>query len=248
MENTLFHESITDREWGANLIAVAALEQWVSEAGLILKTIPSLDNFDFVQAEALLCAIERYATQCTPAEALSAIRNDKTLKEHRVYKESPEDPMPSHVWLYASEAPRQWRELIRNGLHTGDLALLNPASKLPLKPATYNSNHARHSIVPTATKQEIAAAFKLVEPKWDGILKNPNREGKRYIPALVSKGTRGRSVGGGTNQTLWNPVIFARLLVESDNFDASKVKALFKRSWPQWEDELLGEIEEIARA
>jgi len=136
MKDTLFNESLADGEWGANLLSVADLQAWARQTGRHLKTMPSVDEFEFVQAEALISAIQRYASQCSPAEALAALKTMPELKEHRVFKESPDDPMPSHVWLLATEAGRDWRKVISKAIEGGELRLLNTATKLPIMAAT----------------------------------------------------------------------------------------------------------------
>lgn len=95
---------------------------------------------------------------------------------------------------------------------------------------------------PQVTKQELIDGLHLHDPKWEGILKNPSREGIRYKAALVAKGRRGKAPGGGTNSGLWNPVVFARLAIENGDLNKSAVTARFNKAWPNWQDELAAEM------
>lgn len=95
---------------------------------------------------------------------------------------------------------------------------------------------------PCVTKQELIDGLQLNEPRWKDILQKPERDGKRYLPARVSKGRRGRGVGGSSNSALWNPIVFVRLAVENRDINQAKAVARFNKAWPQWQDELTAEI------
>ena len=89
-------------------------------------------------------------------------------------------------------------------------------------------------------KEEIIDGFSLDNKNWLDLLAHPNSDGKHYKPAICQKGKPGR--GGAT---LWNPVKFARLLIESGDLNEGQVKSRFKKTWPGLEDEMLAEIGDI---
>jgi hypothetical protein len=95
---------------------------------------------------------------------------------------------------------------------------------------------------PHVSKQDLINGLMLTEPKWDDILKRPERDGKRYLPALVSKGRRGKAPAGGSNSSLWNPILFISLAVEHGDLNQAQAVARFKKAWPQWQDELTAEM------
>lgn len=95
---------------------------------------------------------------------------------------------------------------------------------------------------PHVTKQDLINGLLLTEPKWDDILKRPERDGKRFLPALVSKGRRGKAPAGGSNSSLWNPILFTHLAVEYGDLNQAQAIARFKKAWPQWQDELIAEM------
>ncbi len=122
----LFHADIVDREFGNALLSVSGLKDWISSKGLHLVTKPSINDFEFVQVEALLCAVERAATDgLTQPTAKSFVKVSKTLAD---------DPAADIAaqWLIGADAHQQWREVIRNAVLHNELALLDWGSKLPI--------------------------------------------------------------------------------------------------------------------
>ncbi|WP_412478971.1 hypothetical protein [Azonexus sp. IMCC34839] len=103
------------------------------------------------------------------------------------------------------------------------------------------SAHTTAQSGPAVTKLDLIDGLGL-EKKWEEILRRPDSDGKRYRDALVSKGARGRAGSTGTNQSMWNPVVFARLAIENGKLNRSAVIARFKKSFPQWQDELEAEL------
>ena len=73
----LFHEKLCGHEFGSSVLHTPTLLAWVASKSLYLQTVPPLDAYDFVQVEALLCAVERRAGQSsTPDEAVAIIAAD----------------------------------------------------------------------------------------------------------------------------------------------------------------------------
>lgn len=98
-----------------------------------------------------------------------------------------------------------------------------------------------------ATSAQVIEGFLLPEKKFENHLSHPERDGKKYLAALATKGKRGQ-IHGGTRQTAtWYPIIFARLLIETGELRASQVKQRFMKvpEWSKYEAELLAEIGEI---
>lgn len=96
------------------------------------------------------------------------------------------------------------------------------------------------------TNQEIIDGFILSGKNWDDILSRPNRDGKRFKDALVQPGKRGGTKCGKSNSALWNPVVFARLLIQNNDLNQGQVVARFKKTWPELEAEMMIEIGELS--
>ena len=75
---------------------------------------------------------------------------------------------------------------------------------------------------PSADKNQIIDGFRLDGKRWLDILSKPDRDGRRFKAALVQKGKRGIQKGGGRAATIWNPIVFARLLIELENWNVRK--------------------------
>lgn len=126
----LFHADICDREFGSHLLSVAKLNAWTQSLGLELVTSPPVDSFKFVQAEALLCAIERAVTDGTSEhDAATVIQLTPALAQDRAAEIAPR-------WLLGADAHQKWRGLILQAVKDGELVLLNYGSKLPIAAPT----------------------------------------------------------------------------------------------------------------
>ena len=122
----LFHADIVDRAFGSALLSVSRLRDWINSKGLHLITKPPINDFEFVQVEALLCAIERAASDgLTQPQAETIVRVSKTLAD---------DPVADIAapWLIGADAHQQWRGVIGKAVQHGELALLDFGSKLPI--------------------------------------------------------------------------------------------------------------------
>lgn len=131
--NTLFHAELSEREFSSHLLHVGDLLAWAESKRLHLRTSPALDGFEFVQVEALLCAIERHAGDVTTDQAMNIVLNDPVLKNDPVVTRYPDDIDPTTCrWLLGAEAHRKWRELLSGAIAAHELALLDFGSKLPI--------------------------------------------------------------------------------------------------------------------
>lgn len=134
--DVLFHADLAEREFGSALLSVSRLTTWVQDKDLELVTVPPLAGYRFVQAEALLCAIERGANSLTPEQAAKIVQADPILSKHRAVT-NPDgyiDPITSR-WLLGADAHLSWRRLLENAIEKQELTLLNFASKLPIQAA-----------------------------------------------------------------------------------------------------------------
>ena len=57
--SALFHAELAEREFSSHVFRVPDLLEWAAAQGLTIDTEPDIRAFEFVQAEALLVAIER---------------------------------------------------------------------------------------------------------------------------------------------------------------------------------------------
>lgn len=140
----LFHADIVDRAFGSALLSVSRLEDWSNSKGLHLITKPPICDFKFVQVEALLCAIERAASDgLTQPQAENIVRVSKTLADN------PAADIAAS-WLIGANAHQQWRELIGQAVQHYELTLLDFGSKLPIDTSPQQSSGTPAPVV-TAT-------------------------------------------------------------------------------------------------
>lgn len=126
----LFHSDLVDREFGSHLIAVPKLTEWAAKHGLEVVTQPPIRGFQFVQAEAFLCAIENAARENTPEPMAAAIvQATPHLAHDRAAEVAPR-------WLVGADAHLQWRRLLEKAVEAGELVLLHFGSKLPVEAST----------------------------------------------------------------------------------------------------------------
>ena len=133
---THFDSRLSDRNFASHLLHVGELLEWAKSKRLHLKTTPPVNDFEFIQVEALLSAIQRNANNLTPDEALEIVLNDPVLKGDPIFQKYPDDIDPSTCrWLLGAEAHRKWRELLSGAIAAHELELLDFGSKLPIKTA-----------------------------------------------------------------------------------------------------------------
>jgi hypothetical protein len=130
----LSHKHLHGREFGSSLLGVTEFFEWLALNKLRIATAPDLHDYDFVQVEALLCAVEGAAGSISEDEARGIIAADQLLTADRMADDAPR-------WLVGAEAHRKWREIITRAVMDGHLQLLDFGSKLP-------------TTIPTAAKME----------------------------------------------------------------------------------------------
>lgn len=128
---TLFNKYLCERDFGSAIFHVKTFQKWATDRGFHLRTTPSLDDYEFAQVEALLCAIEVGAAPQSPEDARAIIDSKPELIGHVVAERFPE-PDQTHVWLVGADAHLQWRKLIEQAIVNGELQLLDGASYLPV--------------------------------------------------------------------------------------------------------------------
>ena len=154
---TLFDSRLSDGDYASHLLHVGDLLTWVKSKRLHLRTTPPIDKSEFVQVEALLCAIERHAGNLTPDQALTIVLNDPVLKNDPALQKYPDDIDPTTCrWLLGAEAHRKWRELLSGAIAAHELALLDFGSKLPIDNAPAQNTATPAPVVTETTEQRRA--------------------------------------------------------------------------------------------
>ena len=98
---TLFDSRLSDRDFSSRLLHVGDLLEWVKTKRLHLQTMPALDGFEFVQVEALLCAVERETKALTPAQAINIVMNDPALRNDPFLQRYPDDvDAQGALWIW----------------------------------------------------------------------------------------------------------------------------------------------------
>lgn len=160
--STLFHSELAEREFSSHVFRVPDVLQWAGAQGLTVDTEPDIRAFEFVQAEALLAAIERkVGNAVTPEQALELVASNPELSRHQLASK----PISAR-WLLGAEAHRQWRHLLGQAIENGELRLLDFASKLPIA--------AKTTAAPPDT-QAVALEPKAA-PEWQELARNRARE------------------------------------------------------------------------
>ena len=121
----LSHKDLHCREFGSALFFVADFFKWLNEKHLRISTIPDIADYEFIQIESFLCAIERAASQVTTEEALEIVQIDPLLANDRMAETNPQ-------WLVGAEAHRKWRIKIHEAVNAKELVPLDYGSKLPI--------------------------------------------------------------------------------------------------------------------
>ena len=196
--DVLFHAELAEREWGSALLSVAKLTAWTNDKGIELVTVPPLTGYRFVQAEALLCAIQSGANSLTPEQAAEIVQADPVLSKHGAVTD-PEgyiDPI-SCRWLLGADAHLSWRRLLENAIEKQELTLLNFGSKLPIQAPSDTQPQATPEPAPTpwhllATPAELIVAFESLTGMNKAWFNNA-KDAPKLKAALYSAGQGGRN-------------------------------------------------------
>lgn len=211
--NTLFHAELSEREFSSHLLHVGDLLAWAESKRLHLRTSPALDGFEFVQVEALLCAIECQSQDLTRDQAAEIVANNPALKNERMAKLNP-------AWLLGADAHKKWRELLSGAIERHELTLLDFASKLPIDtaPATGTAKPApvvAASDGPAPVDTGEGLTTKAIAAIFDGVNDWPENRWPRNLSGskwLHTARTGLGTAGGGSAR--WNPLALAQLLHE----------------------------------
>lgn len=131
----LFRATLCDRPFGGAVLHVPTLLKWAENKSLSIPASPPLADFDFVQVEAALCAIEAHADEFTESDSRAIVSANPRLANYKYA-----DVVPA--WLIGADAHKQWREIFTKATEAGELQLLDPVSHLPITPAPAHSTSA----------------------------------------------------------------------------------------------------------
>ena len=165
---TLFHAGLSGRDYASHLLHVGDLLEWTKSKRLHLKTTPPVNEFEFVQVEALLSAIERNANNLTPDQALEIVLNTPALKDDPIFQKYPDDIDPTTCrWLIGANAHKKWRELLTDAITAHEVTLLDFGSKLPIHtaPATDTATTAPVGADGDGPTNPAAPVWSLKRPK-----------------------------------------------------------------------------------
>jgi hypothetical protein len=133
-----FDAALSERPFSSHLLKVADLLAWTHAKRLSLATVPEIGGFEFVQAEALLCAIERHVTATvSPEQAAEIVASSPELSKDRAAS-SPQ----TCRWLLGADAHQRWRALLEQAIGADELQLLEFGSKLPIARLQSKANEA----------------------------------------------------------------------------------------------------------
>lgn len=247
---TLFHKELCDREFGSAVVATSELRAWAATQGLQLRTVPSLDEFDHVQIEALLCAVERaVAKTYSSDDALEIIRHRPDLMEHRIAAMAVKECFagPDVIWLLGADAHKQWRTKIGEAIDAGDLTLLDPASLLPIE-ATRTLLKVNNRITESAhgagrprTAREIRDAFP--NAAWgDRLTKCTSGKYDWLRDTWSQKGSRKPG-----DATTFYPAKVCASAVSVGFLTLAECDTAFKKHFPDWQNEWDSESELLRR-
>lgn len=111
-------------DFGRHILSVKKFVEWLEKQQIELPTSPSFRDFDFVQVEALLRAIQKDVTDSFSREvAADMLRLNAELSKHEASAIAP-------GFVLSSNAYGVWRDKIRKAIEEGQLELLDITTKL----------------------------------------------------------------------------------------------------------------------
>lgn len=123
---TLFYEDVCCRDFGSSVLHAPTLLAWAASKGLYLQSVEPLDDYDFVQVEAVLCEIERWVSlSVTRDQAVAIVAADPELQKSRSANRAPH-------WLVGARTHTQWRGILSTAIEAGELNLRGYPSLLPI--------------------------------------------------------------------------------------------------------------------
>lgn len=129
MQNILFDAELSVHKFGSHLLHVPSLKNWAEAKGFHFpKTNPPIEDYKFVQVEALLVAIMRVVhSSMTPEDGFAFVQNDSKLNGNQLAQ----DPITAK-WLIGADVHSQWRKEIAAAIENRELKLLKLGSLLPI--------------------------------------------------------------------------------------------------------------------
>jgi hypothetical protein len=127
MPQTSFDTRLINREFGSYLLSVVELAAWAKTKSFQLPSFLLIDAPAFVQVEYLICAMGSFTEDLSEEEALQIVQIDPALRSDPAALIAPK-------WLISAEASKNWRARLTESIKTGELALLDFGSRLPIKP------------------------------------------------------------------------------------------------------------------
>lgn len=119
-----------DEYFGDNVFSVKHLLAWLDAKGLVLPVYGSVKSGMFVQVCALLSEVQNYAYETISDEKAYALALRGLAHPENFYK-------PASRIKISFDAAGQWRDMLISAVQSGELMLLDYASKLPvLAPAS----------------------------------------------------------------------------------------------------------------
>lgn len=212
---TLSVPELFEREFGGSLLHVGTFSDWLKKKGLHIDAGPLLSSSEFVQVEALLCAVGGAAVADQDLEHLSAIvANDKALRAKFVaqgHSEETKAMLAGKLAIYdgrkekilmganhviSTAAHSRWRELISQAVENRELALLDYASKLPV---TKTADNAINTAMEIAAEVRPAANWKMriqeeAAARWRRLRANGANPTKNSIKDDLSKWCRDKNI------------------------------------------------------
>lgn len=114
-----------DDYFGDNLFSAQHLTAWLNAKGLILPVDPRIKSYLFVQVYALLSEIQSYAYESISNEKSYALALRGLAHPENFYR-------PASRIKVSVDVADQWRALLIAAVQSGELMLLDYASKLPV--------------------------------------------------------------------------------------------------------------------
>ena len=117
-------------DFGHHILSVKKLVEWLEKQQIELPTSPPFREFDFVQVEALLRAIQKdVADSFTREVAADMLRLNSELSKHEASAIAP-------GFVLSSNAYGVWSDKIRQAIEEGQLELLDITTKLKVRVST----------------------------------------------------------------------------------------------------------------
>lgn len=170
-DEILFHNGLCGREFGSAVLGVPQLLEWAASKGYGLRAEPHIQDYDYVQVENLLCAIERSLSRETPETAEALIKCDPSLKPDFSELAAAMEPEAAEaclnvmdeapVWNVGASTHLEWRKILSAAFEAGELQPLKYNSLTPIAPAKQPAPAPKVKAKPVTTRAPIMQGNKL---------------------------------------------------------------------------------------